>query len=49
MNAVYDAALNLWAKETWPDNPMMGARLLALVRDHRADHWGLPDQPDDWR
>jgi hypothetical protein len=49
MNAVYDAALWLWAKDTWPDDPMMGARMLQLIRDHRADAWGLPDQPDDWR
>lgn len=48
-NAVYDAALILWAKETWPDDPAMGARMLQLIRDHRADAWGLPDQPEDWR
>jgi hypothetical protein len=28
---------------------MMGARMLKLIRDFRADAWGLPDQPDDWR
>jgi hypothetical protein len=49
MNAIYDAAIMLWAKETWPNDKMMGPRMLALVRDHRADHWGLPDTPDDWR
>ena len=49
MNAVYDAAVWAWAKETWPDDPMMGARMLEMIRDHRADTWGLPDQPDDWR
>ncbi len=49
MNAVYDGALLAWAKETWPDDPSMGARLLSLVRDYRADAWGLPDNPDDWR
>jgi len=49
MNATYDAALNAWAKEQWPDDPQMGARLLMLVRDYRADTWGLPDQPEDWR
>jgi hypothetical protein len=48
-NAVYDAAIILWAKETWPDDPAMGARMLTLIRDHRADAWGLPDQPEDWR
>jgi hypothetical protein len=49
MNATYDAAIVAWAKETWPDDPNMGARLLMLIRDYRADAWGLPDQPDDWR
>jgi hypothetical protein len=49
MNAVYDAALILWAKETWPDDELMGPRMVALVREHRADHWGLPDTPSDWR
>jgi len=49
MNATYDAALNAWAKEVWPDDPTMGAKLLQLVRQYRADTWGLPDQPDDWR
>jgi hypothetical protein len=49
MNATYDAAIFAWAKEQWPDDPAMGARMLALIRDYRADAWGLPDQPDDWR
>jgi hypothetical protein len=49
MNAVYDAAIIAWAKETWPDDEMMGARMLNLIRDYRADTWGLPDQPKDWR
>jgi hypothetical protein len=49
MNAVYDAALWSWARETWPDSPELGARMLALIRRYRADIWGLPDQPDDWR
>lgn len=47
-NAIYDAALILWANETWPEDELMGARMVALIRDHRADHWGLPDQPKDW-
>jgi hypothetical protein len=47
-NAVYDAAIIAWAKETWPDDELMGARMLMLIRDYRADHWGLPDQPQDW-
>jgi uncharacterized protein YodC (DUF2158 family) len=49
MNAVYDAAIVAWAKEAWPDDELMGARMLQLIRDYRADHWGLPDQPQDWR
>jgi hypothetical protein len=49
MNAVYDAAIIAWAKEVWPDDEMMGARMLSLIRDYRSDHWGLPDQPEDWR
>jgi hypothetical protein len=49
MNATYDAAINAWAKETWPDDPAMGAKLLQLIRDYRADAWGLPDLPEDWR
>jgi hypothetical protein len=49
MNAVYDAAIIAWAKETWPDDPLMGSRMLQLIRDYRADTWGLPDQPEDWR
>lgn len=49
MNAVYDAAIVTWANEAWPDDEMMGARMLVLIREYRADHWGLPDQPKDWR
>jgi hypothetical protein len=49
MNAVYDAALMAWAIEMWPDDPNMGAALLSLIRKYRADTYGLPDQPDDWR
>jgi len=48
-NAVYDAAIWLWAKETWPNDPEMGGRMLQLIREHRADAWGLPDTPEDWR
>jgi hypothetical protein len=49
MNAVYDAAIIAWAKEMWPEDETMGARMLTLIRDYRADHWGLPDRPEDWR
>jgi hypothetical protein len=49
-NAVYDAALVAWAKETWPDGwEGMAAQMLTIIRRFRADTWGLPDQPDDWR
>jgi len=46
-NAVYDAALIAWAKETNDEN--MGVMLVDLVRRFRADRWGLPDRPEDWR
>lgn len=47
-NAVYDAAIFLWAKESWPEDEEMGWRMLQVVRDHRADAWGIPDKPEDW-
>jgi hypothetical protein len=46
-NAVYDAALIAWAKEI--DDENMGIMLVDLVRRFRADRWGLPDRPEDWR
>ena len=49
MNAVYDAAIIAWAKETFPHDERMGPELLVMIRKYRADHWGLPDQPEDWR
>lgn len=50
MNATYDAALVSFCKEFWPDEAeRMMAILLTAVRRHRADSWGLPDQPKDWR
>lgn len=49
MNAVYDAALIAWAKEVSPELPEMGIQMVALIRQYRADIWGLPDQPKDWR
>jgi hypothetical protein len=48
MNAVYDAALIAWAKETFPDHEEFGPRMVGSIRDFRADKWGLPDQPKDW-
>lgn len=48
-NAVYDAALIAWAKEASPEQPEMGPQMVALIRQFRADKWGLPDQPEDWR
>jgi hypothetical protein len=49
-NAVYEAALLAWAKERDPkDGEMIGVTLVASVRKFRADRWGLPDQPEDWR
>jgi hypothetical protein len=49
MNAVYDAALIAWARQTYPEDKLMGLRLVGLIRDFRADIWGLADQPKDWR
>lgn len=49
-NAVYDAALVAWAKEAFPDNSEeVAAGILPIIRKYRADAWGLPDQPEDWR
>lgn len=47
-NAVYDAALILWAKEAFPEEPAVGPVMVDQIRIHRADRWGLPDQPKDW-
>lgn len=47
-NAVYDAALIAWAKSVDPTNPDMGPNLVSLIRQFRADKWGLPDNPKDW-
>ena len=50
MNAVYDASIVEFCKEQWPEqSDSMAAGLLTMIRRHRADAWGLPDQPDDWR
>jgi hypothetical protein len=48
-NAVYDAALIAWAKEMSPEDEEMGPRMVMIIREFRADKWGLPDQPEDWR
>lgn len=47
LNAVYDAALITWSIER--GNLGMGVMLVDTVRKHRADRWGLPDHPEDWR
>jgi hypothetical protein len=50
MNAIYDAAIVTWAKQMDPENYQeTSSRLLVSIRQHRADIWGLPDQPEDWR
>jgi hypothetical protein len=46
-NAVYDAALISWAKSQGDE--AMGVMLVDNVRRFRADKWGLPDRPEDWR
>lgn len=47
-NAVYDAALIAWAKAATSEGEALGAYMVSLIRDFRADKWGLPDQPKDW-
>lgn len=47
-NAVYDAALIAWSKETFPEHKEFGPRIVSSIRDFRADKWGLSDQPKDW-
>lgn len=49
MNAVYDASIIAWAKEMWPNDEQRVWGLLTMIRDYRADKWGLPDRPEDWR
>jgi hypothetical protein len=49
-NAIYEAALLSWAKERDPNGgEAMGAMMIDAVRRHRADKWGLPSRPEDWR
>jgi hypothetical protein len=48
-NAVYDAALIAWAKETFPDSDQAGPFMVDAIRKFRADKWGLPDRPEDWK
>lgn len=47
-NAVYDASLIAWAKESEMGEEM-GPMLVNLIRRFRADRWGLPDRPEVWR
>lgn len=50
MNSIYDAACVAWVKEMDPENgDELGSKMLTLIRKYRADAWGLPDQPEDWR
>jgi hypothetical protein len=46
-NAVYDAALIAWGRDGGEEE--MALRLVDVVRRYRADSWGLPDRPEDWR
>lgn len=48
-NAIYDAALYAFTEEHFPEDSNIGAHLVGGIRRFRADHWGLPDQPKDWR
>lgn len=48
-NAVYEAALLMWAKEKDSENgENIGFILIDGIRKFRADKWGLPDRPEDW-
>ena len=47
-NAVYDAALIAWAKEAGLNDNDAGS-MVSMIRQFRADKWGLPDRPEDWR
>jgi hypothetical protein len=54
MNATYDAALVAWINETWSEDTeeermRITGGLLTAIRKFRADTWGLPDRPEDWR
>lgn len=49
-NAIYEAALIAWVKDRDPDNgEVVGITLISAVREFRADKWGFPDRPEDWR
>jgi hypothetical protein len=49
-NAIYEAAILSWAKEQDPENgEIAGIMIIDNIRKHRADKWGLPDRPEDWR
>lgn len=49
-NAIYDAALITWVRETFPEDQQdAGPAMVSMIRKFRADKWGLPDQPKDWR
>lgn len=49
-NAIYEAAILAWAKEKDPeDGEVIGITIVDGIRQFRADKWGLPDRPDDWR
>lgn len=47
-NAVSDAALITWAREAGIEDEQAFV-MVDAVRRHRADRWGLPDRPEDWR
>jgi hypothetical protein len=49
-NAIYEAAIMSWAIERDPkDGEVIGIQVIDAIRRHRADRWGLPDRPQDWR
>lgn len=49
MNATYDAAIFTWAIDEVKIEEHAAYGMLDAVRRFRADTWGLPDRPEDWR
>ncbi len=49
-NAIYEAAIFSWAKEQDPVNgEEIGIVMIDAIRKYRADKWGFPSNPEDWR
>ena len=48
-NAVYEAALFQWLTEEMEIDISRAGQALAAMRIWRADKWGQPTIPEDWR